>query len=113
MKISNEKIMQHQWLKDMRQDQYFPSFLVDKLAQILLMVCEKIEQQKPSDNNALYQITNEAVDTINHLQQAFEDNESEIETVARDSIGSDFEFIAHTYGYVTIDIEALIANREW
>ena len=113
MIITNENIIQHQWLKDMREDQYFPSFLVDKLENILLGVCEKIEKEQPADNITLYKITNNAVEVINELQQEFDDNESEIETVARDSIGTDFYFIAQSYGYINADMEELIASRDW
>ena len=113
MKISNEKMIQHEWLKDMRQDEYFPNFLVDKLEAIMLEVCYKIEDKKPNDLSALYKLTNEAVEVINELQQDFEDNDSEIETVARDSIGTDFYFIAQSYGFDNADMEDLIANRDW
>ena len=113
MKILNEKIIQHEWLKNMRQDEYFPNFLVDKLEAILLQVCYKIEDQNPNDISILYKITNEAVEVINDLQQDFGDNNSEIETVARDAIGMDFYFIAQTYGFSHADTEDLIGNREW
>ncbi len=49
---------------------------------------------------------------VNDLQLRFEEHGSEIETVARDCIGMDFDFIACAYGF-TADIEELIAPREW
>ena len=113
MGISNKKIAEHKWLKDMRQDEYFPNFLIDKLEAIMLEVCYKIEDKEPNDLSALYKLTNEAVEVINDLQQDFADNDSEIETVARDSIGMDFYFIAQSYGFDNADVEDLIANRDW
>jgi hypothetical protein len=49
---------------------------------------------------------------FNALATAFLERGSEIETVARDAIGSDFDFIAKTYGYQA-DAEKLIAGRTW
>jgi hypothetical protein len=43
----------------------------------------------------------------------FYENDSEIETVARDCIGMDFEFIANAYGFENVDVEELIATRDW
>lgn len=113
MSISNEKILQHQWLTDMYQDAYFPKFLVDKIKAILLDVCETIEKQQPTELEQLYKITNQGVEKINDLESEFDDNGSELETVARDCMGMDFEFIAKAYGYDDADVEALISARDW
>lgn len=113
MMISNEKIDSHEWLNDMYEDDFFPDFLVDKVRGILLDVCQKIEKKKPTNLYDLYIITHTAVAEINKLQDEFYDNNSEIETVARDTIGTDFDLIAKTYGFVDVDTEELIANRDW
>ncbi|MFN3075152.1 DUF5713 family protein [Acinetobacter sp. TY2] len=54
-----------------------------------------------------------ATEHINVLQDAFDEAESEIETVARESIGSDIYFIAQSYGFVDADQEELISPRDW
>jgi hypothetical protein len=47
------------------------------------------------------------------LAGEFEDAGSEIETVARECIGDDFDFIARAYGFGDVDTEELIATRDW
>lgn len=48
----------------------------------------------------------------NYLQEDFDENDIEIETVARECIGADFEFISASYGFKDADIEELIATRD-
>jgi len=96
----------------MYKDGYFPNFLVDKGKSILIELCIQIEKQEPNTLAELYQLTHAAADKFNDLEDEFGENESELETVARESIGSDFNFIAKAYGY-DADIEELIATRNW
>ena len=103
MPIQNPIILSHIFLADMYQDSYFPQHLVDQLKQILLDMCQEVEAQKPQNLDALYVFTHAATEKINLLQGAFDQAESEIETVARESIGSDIYFIAQSYGFVDAD----------
>jgi len=111
MPVTNAAIKDYSFLTDMYADGYFPPTLVDTVKAILMGVCEKIEATKPS-LEGLYEITHAATEEINDLQEAFEDQDSEIESVARDVIAGDFAFIAETYGYEA-DTEELIAPRDW
>ena len=113
MAITNEKLTDYKFLAGMYRDGYFPDFLVDKGKAILVNLCEQIEAQKPTDLDALYALTHPATDAFNDLQEEFEDNDSEIETAARDCIGMDFDFIAKAYGFDDADGEELIATRDW
>lgn len=97
----------------MYDDDYFPNFLVDKCKAIFLNVCERIEQEHPENLGKLYVITHEATEQINELQDEFDDNGSEIETVARDCLGETMMFVAQAYGFEDADIEELIAPRDW
>lgn len=97
----------------MYEDPYFPNHLVDKAKAILVNLCFQIEDEKPENLEELYRLTHSATEKFNDLQEEFEDNDSEIETVARDCIGTDFEFIATSYGFEDADIEELIATRDW
>lgn len=99
-------------LEDMYQDGYFPDHLVDRVKEILITVCRKVEKERPQDNDDLYVITQAATEEINDLQEVFEDAGSEIETVARESIAVSFDKISRAYGYEA-DVEELIATREW
>lgn len=110
--LENEKIKQYDFLADMYADAYFPNFLVDKLKEVLLELCEKIEAEQPENLEDLYELTHAATELINELQEDFYEQDSEIETVARDAIGMDFEFIANSYNF-DADVEMLIAPRDW
>lgn len=78
-----------------------------------LNVCQRIEQEQPDNLDALYAITHEATEQLNELQDEFDENDSEIETVARDCFGETMEFIAQAYGFDDADGEELIAPRDW
>lgn len=111
--LTNETIRGYSFLADMYKDEYFPSKLVDKGKAILVDLCFQIEETNPANLESLYELTHSATDKFNDLQEEFYENDSEIETVARDCIGTDFKFVAKTYGFTDADIEELIATRDW
>ncbi len=111
--ITNEQLKTHAFLQGMTRDPYFPAHLVDKGKKILERLCEEIERQRPQDEAALYVLTHAATEEFNTLAEEFADNDSEIETAARDCIATDFEFIAKAYGFGEADIEELVATRDW
>ncbi|KPY80502.1 DUF5713 family protein [Pseudomonas syringae pv. tagetis] len=113
MQLTNETMARHTFLKGMYQDEYFPDAVVKMCEDVLINLCHEVEQQKPSDLDALYALTHQATEQINELEEAFEENGSEIETVAREAIADDFIRIADAYGFTDADIEELIALREW
>ncbi|WP_033369808.1 DUF5713 family protein [Hymenobacter norwichensis] len=110
--LKNELVRSYSFLKEMYEDSYFPSKLVDKGKAILVGLCFKIEQEQPKSLNELYELTHAATDKFNDLQEEFFDADSEIETGAREAIAEDFAFVAKAYGFEA-DIEELIATREW
>lgn len=107
------KIDASKLLEEMYQDDYYPKFLVDKLRNIILEACREIEIEMPTSLDELYVITCRATDKINELQDEFNDNDSEIETVAREDISVSFGFVASTYGFPDADLEELVATRDW
>lgn len=98
-------------LSDMRNDEYFPEFLVDKIEMLIKEVIalleggvtEPVKVQAALDRMTL---------GINDLQEEFEENDSEIETVARDSIGETVEYVLKWFD-IDIDIETAIGERDW
>lgn len=112
MAIANEQLQTYGFLDEMQRDRYFPPHLVQKGQQILIRLCETIEAQRPASLEALYALTHAATDEFNALAGEFEDNDSEIETAARENIGADFRVIAAAYGFQA-DSEELIATRDW
>jgi predicted transcriptional regulator len=110
--LKKETIKSYSLLKEMYEDAYFSAFLVDKGKKILIDLCFQIEEQQPKTLKELYVLTHLATDRFNDLEEEFNNNESEIETVARDCIGMDFAYIAKAYGF-DADTEELIATRNW
>ncbi|CAK4081716.1 unnamed protein product [Aphanomyces euteiches] len=109
---SNEKIRSYTFLREMERDTYFPNVLVKKGQQLLIDLCLEIERVKPVTTAALLDLTHATTQAFNDLEEEFEEQGSQLETVARDCIGSDFAFIAATYGF-DVDVEELISNRDW
>ena len=113
MAVSNEKIRNRELLAELYADDYFPDFLVDKIKAILLDLCEQIEREQPMDDESLLKLTHAATERINGLAEEFYDNDSELETGAREAMGAEFEFIVRAYGFEEVDIEEVIAPRDW
>lgn len=113
MPFKNDAINVHSFLQDMYSDGYFPDFLVDKIRSILLDLCAAIEANQPADEPALLKLTHAATERINELEEEFEEHDSELETEAREAMGADFEYIVRSYGFSEVDIEDVIAPREW
>lgn len=113
MNEDNLKVDPTKLLPGMYRDGYFPDFLVDKVRDVILVACREIEAEKPSTLEELYVITGRATEKINDLQEDFEENDSEIETAARDDIAVTFGYVAKTYGFPDADLEDLVADRDW
>ena len=113
MPLSNESMKDYSFLKDMYNDGYFPNFLVDKIKIILIELCEKIEKENPNNSESLFVLTHAATDKINDLADEFGENDSELETGARESMAADFQSITNAYGFNDVNIEDVIATRDW
>ncbi|WP_070001010.1 DUF5713 family protein [Cellulosilyticum sp. I15G10I2] len=105
------KIDENVLLKDMYDDGYFPDFLVDKVKEQILKVVSFLEIGE-KDIDKIQEKLDEMTISINELEDEFDENESEIETVARDSIGVSVEYVLQCYD-INIDIEDAIREREW
>ncbi|GAB2865580.1 DUF5713 family protein [Actinocorallia aurea] len=113
MPLANERLLAHEFLPEMYEDDYFPDPLVDKGRAILLRLCERIERERPADLAALYVLTHAATEEFNALDHQPQAADSEIETVAREEISADVAFIAAAYGFPDADHEELVAPRDW
>ncbi len=98
-------------LEDMYDDDLFPNFLVDKIKALIEQVIDYLESGE-NDTVKIQKKLDEMTLAINALEEEFEDNDSEIETVARDSIGMTVEYILEWFA-IDIDIETAIREREW
>lgn len=99
------------YLQDMYKDSYYPTFLVDKVKEQILEVVRFLESGSYS-NEAIQDELDKMTIAINNLQEEFDEHDSEIETVARDSIGTTVATILHAFK-VDIDIETAIRERDW
>lgn len=113
MSITNQQIAEHMFLQQMYDDSYFPDHLVDQGKAILLRLCDRIEDEQPSDLEALYALTEVATEDFNLLDREFVAAGSEIETVAREWICEEFHFVASAYGFTNADTEELTSSRDW
>lgn len=98
-------------LDEMYQDDYYPAFLVDKVKDELLKVIDLLESGE-TDTEVIQETLDEAIRRINDLQDEFYENDSEIETVARDCIGVTVAYILAWFD-IPIDTEEAIREREW
>ena len=98
-------------LDEMYQDEYYPNFLVDKVKDELQKVIDLLESGE-TNTETVQEKLDEVVCAINDLQEEFDENDSEIETVARDCIGVTVEYILEWFG-IPIDIEEAIRERDW
>ena len=98
-------------LDEMYQDDYYPAFLVDKVKAQLQKVIDLLESGE-TDIGVVQETLDEAVCGINNLQDEFYENDSEIETVARDCIGVTVAYILEWFD-IQIDMEEAIREREW
>ena len=98
-------------LKEMYEDDYYPVFLVDKVRDELQKVIDLLETGE-TNTDVIQEKLDEVVCAINDLQEEFDENDSEIETVARDSIGVTVDYILKWFG-IPIDMEEAIRERDW
>lgn len=98
-------------LKDMYKDEYYPKFLVDKVKAEIEKVIKLLETGE-TNIDIIQEKLDEITCAINDLQEEFWDNDSEIETVARDCIGETIYYILEWFN-IPIDIEEAIRERDW
>lgn len=98
-------------LDEMYRDEYYPNFLVDKVKGELQKVIDLLETGE-TDTEVIQEKLDEVVCAINDLQEEFDENDSEIETVARDCIGETVGYVLEWFG-IPIDVEEAIRERDW
>ena len=98
-------------LEGMYLDGYFPNFLVDKVKGQVQGVIDFLEEGE-KDLDRIQEKFDQMTLAINGLQEEFEENGSEIETSARESIGEAVEHILKWFG-IDMDVEDAFGEREW
>lgn len=101
----------YEFLKEMYSDDYFPDFLVDKVKAELENVIAFLETGV-TDVEQIQEKFDAMTIAVNDLQEEFEENDSEIETVARDSIAADVIEILNWFD-IDIDVGDALGERDW
>lgn len=101
----------YELLRDMYQDDYFPDFLVDKIKKSIQNVIVFLENGE-NDLEKIQHKLDEMTLAINDLEEEFEENDSELETAARESIAETVEYILKWFD-IPIDVEDAIRERDW
>ena len=110
--MSNKKLPEDfKYLPEMYGDQYFPNFLVDKVKNVIKEVVVFI-QEGDHKTEEIQEAFDKMTLSINALEDEFYENDSEIETVARESIGETVQRILE-YFEIDIDTEQAIRERDW
>ncbi|WP_342512345.1 DUF5713 family protein [Sporosarcina sp. FSL K6-1522] len=99
------------YLVDMYEDSYYPTVLVDKLQLHIVEVVDFIEANKHTTEEIQEQLDKMTI-AINELQDEFYANDSELETVARESIAETVDAILQHFE-IDIEIEEAIRERDW
>lgn len=98
-------------LAEMYRDGYFPDFLVDKVRALIQNVIGFLETGE-RDLCKIQKKFDEMTLAINDLEEEFEENDSELETVARDSIAVTVMYILKWFD-IDIDAEDALGARDW
>lgn len=99
------------YLEDMYKDSYYPNFLVDKIKTELEILVKCLEKNEHNIDK-IQEKLDKTVIAINDLEEEFEDNNSEIETVARESIADTVYNILQKFN-IDIDTETALRERNW
>jgi len=104
-------IKQINYLTSMYADSYYPKHLVDQIKAFIEQVVEYLEQGSRAEEEIQAKLDQMTL-AINDLQDAFYEQNSELETVARDSIAETIIEILQIYD-LQIDIEEALRERDW
>ena len=103
---------QYVLLQNMFEDTYYPQFLVEKIKWQFIHLIEFLEGTDVREVSLIQDKLDEFTIFINNLQQEFWDQDSEIETVASESIANTLEYILNWFE-VDVGIEDALREREW
>lgn len=99
-------------LLPMFDDDYYPDILVAEVKQCIEQFAKKLAKPELSDAE-IYHFAHEAVIAINAMKPQFEDLDSSLDDTAADYIAEAMMMAVQSEGYMAIEMEELIANREW
>ncbi|MGE8541820.1 DUF5713 family protein [Acinetobacter sp. ANC 3813] len=99
-------------LLPMFDDEYYPDILVAEVKQHIEQFAKKLAKSELSEGD-VYHHAHVAVIAINAMKLQFEDLDSSLDDSAADYIAEAMMMIAQDHGYMDIEMEELVSNREW
>ncbi|MDN5525767.1 DUF5713 family protein [Acinetobacter sp.] len=99
-------------LLPMFDDGYYPDILVAEVKQLIQQFEKKLAKTDLSETE-IYQFAAETVVLINKMKPQFEDLESSLDDTAADYIAEAMMMVVQDQGYMDIEMEELVSNREW
>ncbi|UUM28986.1 MULTISPECIES: DUF5713 family protein [Acinetobacter] len=99
-------------LLPMFDDEYYPDILVAEVKQHIQQFSKKVSRTDLSETE-IYRYAHQTLSEINEMKPQFEDLESSLDDTAADYIAEAMMMVVQDVGYLDIEMEELIANREW
>ena len=99
-------------LLPMFDDEYYPDILVAEVKQVIKQFAKKVAKADLSETE-IYHFAAETVVTINKMKPQFEDLDSTLDDTAADYISEAMMMVVQDKGYIEIEMEELVSNREW
>ena len=99
-------------LLPMFDDEDYPDILVAEVKQVIKQFAKKVAKADLSETE-IYHFAAETVVTINKMKPQFEDVDSALDDTAADYIAEAMMMVVQDKGYIEIELEELVSNREW
>lgn len=99
-------------LLPMYDDDYYPDILVAEVKSLIEIFAKKIAKTDMSDME-IYHVASSIVSEINEMKPQFEDLDSSLDDTAADYIAEAMMMVVQDAGYMDIEMEELVSNREW
>ena len=96
----------------MFDDEYYPDILVAEVKQLIENFAKKVAKTSFSDAE-IYSMAKLTVTEINEMKPQFEDLDSSLDGTAADYIAEAMMMVVQDQGYMEIELEELVSNREW
>ena len=99
-------------LLPMFDDEYYPDILVAEVKQHIQQFSKKVTGSGVSESD-IYRFAHQTLIEINEMKPQFDDLDSCLDDTAADYIAEAMMMIVQEAGHLEIEMEELIANREW
>ena len=99
-------------LLPMFDDEYYPDILVAEVKQHIHQFSKKVSRTDLSESE-IYRFAHQTLIEINEMKPQFEDLDSSLDDTAADYIAEAMMMVVQDSGYLEIEMEELVANREW